>query len=262
MKAIILAAGKGQRLQKYASGIPKGMLKFAGKTLIEWQVDCLHDCGISDISIVTGFAGDKIKLSGIKYYKNQYYNETNMVASLMCCANEFDDDILICYADILYERRLVKQLMLEKGDYVVLADNDWKKYWKIRYGRIDYDVETFQIDKDKKIINIGQKCQDPLEIDARYIGLLKFSKNGLNKAKKIYETACIEYGRSNWGDIQRCPQEAYMTDLLEQIILSGNIVKASLVNNGWVEFDTNDDYELLNRLWANDGLSRLIDLNK
>ncbi|MCX4384219.1 MAG: phosphocholine cytidylyltransferase family protein [Clostridia bacterium] len=262
MKAVILAAGKGQRLQKYASGMPKGMLNFAGKALIEWQVNHLRDCGISDISVVTGYAGDKIKIDGIKYYKNLYYDTTNMVASLMCCSEEFNDDILICYADILYERRLIRQIASEKGDYVVLADIDWKNYWQMRYGQIDFDIESFKIDEQKRIINIGQDCQDPTEIDARYIGLLKFSKAGIDRAKRLYNSACEKYGLSPWGEIKRCPQKAYMTDLLEKLISLGEEIHASLVSKGWVEFDTNEDYELLSKLWLNNDLYRLIDLNK
>lgn len=262
MKAIILAAGKGQRLQKYALGIPKGMLDFAGKTLIEHQVECLRDCGISDISIVTGYAGNKIKISGVKYYKNLYYDTSNMVASLMCCSKEFNDDILICYADILYERRLIQQIESEKGDYIVLADIDWKNYWLLRYGQVDFDIESFKIDEDKRIIDIGQDCKDSTEIDARYIGLLKFSRAGITRAKKLYDDACKEYGLSDWGQIKRCPKKAYMTDLIEKLISLGDVVKASLVRRGWVEFDTNEDYELLNKLWLNNNLSQLIDLNK
>ena len=100
MKAVILAAGKGQRLQKYASGIPKGMLNFAGKALIEWQVEHLRDCGISDISVVTGYAGDKIKIEGIKYYKNLLYDTTNMVASLMFSNQRYYDQNTLHYINV------------------------------------------------------------------------------------------------------------------------------------------------------------------
>ena len=85
---------------------------------------------------------------------------------------------------------------------------------------------------------------------------------GIDRANKLYNAACEEYGLSNWGEIKRCPQKAYMTDLLEKLIALGDDVQASLVSKGWVEFDTNEDYELLNKLWLNKGLSRLIDLNK
>ena len=62
MKAIILAAGMGTRLGKYTEDLPKCMLNFNGKPLIEQQVETLRRCGITDITIVRGYMPDKIKI--------------------------------------------------------------------------------------------------------------------------------------------------------------------------------------------------------
>lgn len=47
-------------------------------------------------------------------------------------------------------------------------------------------------------------------------------------------------------------RKAYMTDLLQAIIESGYPVKAEIFRNGWIEFDTNEDYENACK-WAEDG---------
>ena len=39
MKAVILAAGQGTRLKKYTESLPKGMLMFMGKTILERQIE-------------------------------------------------------------------------------------------------------------------------------------------------------------------------------------------------------------------------------
>ena len=95
MKAIILAAGSGTRLKKYTENLPKGMLDFMGKTLIERQIEVYKECGIKDIIIVRGFAADKITYEGVKYYTNKDYANTNMVESLMEAKAEFNDDKLL-----------------------------------------------------------------------------------------------------------------------------------------------------------------------
>ena len=64
MKAIILAAGQGTRLKKYTQDLPKGMLKFMGKTIIERQIELYRKCGVEDITVVRGFAGEKIAYVG------------------------------------------------------------------------------------------------------------------------------------------------------------------------------------------------------
>ena len=61
MQAIILAAGQGTRLKKYTENLPKGMLEFGGKTIIERQIELYRRCGVEKIIVVTGFAADKIQ---------------------------------------------------------------------------------------------------------------------------------------------------------------------------------------------------------
>ncbi len=260
MKAIIMGAGVGKRLYKYATGIPKGMLVFCGQPLMARQIACLKACGITDISILCGYAADKINFNGVKYYKCETYETTNMVESLTYAQREFDDDVLLCYADILYEKRLILQLCEEKGDYIVMADTAWQDYWKMRYGRIDYDIESFKIDRNGKITDIGKPCTDASQIDARYIGLLKMSADGLHRLINLYAGACERYGDSVWDEIGRPPRKAFMTDILQALIDGGETVKPSLVKRGWVEFDTNEDYELLCAMKADGSLKRLIDL--
>ena len=79
MKAIILAAGQGTRLKKYTKNLPKGMLSFMGKTIIERQVEMYWKFGIDKIMIVRGFAADKINYDGVTYYTNKNYANTHIL---------------------------------------------------------------------------------------------------------------------------------------------------------------------------------------
>ncbi|EGG41192.1 Hypothetical protein Nlim_2001 [Candidatus Nitrosarchaeum limnium SFB1] len=59
MKAIILAAGKGNRLLPITNEIPKSMIEFGEMSLLERMINTFRDCGISDISIVVGHNAKK-----------------------------------------------------------------------------------------------------------------------------------------------------------------------------------------------------------
>ena len=152
MKAIILAAGQGTRLKKYTENLPKGMLEFAGKTIIERQLETYRKCGIEDISLVTGFAADKIQYAGVKYYKNIEFETTNMVESLLTAQEEFVEDCIVSYSDVLFEEGMLKKMMDENGDFCVAVDDEWKSYWKMRYGREDFDTESLSIGENDSII--------------------------------------------------------------------------------------------------------------
>lgn len=252
MKAIILAAGQGTRLKKYTENLPKGMLSFMGETIIERQIKLYQKCGISKIIVVRGFAAEKINYDGVTYYENRDYANTNMVESLMAANAEFDDDIIVSYSDILFEEQMLKEMMNSAADFTVAVDDNWKKYWEKRYGRVDYDTESLAIDEQSNIVELGLENPRLEDIDARYIGLLKFSKAGLAYIKEILEDAYTNYKDTPWQQSGKTVRKAYMTDLLNAIIVSGKPVKAQHFNNGWIEFDTNEDYEKACS-WVEDG---------
>lgn len=243
MKAIILAAGQGTRLKKYTENLPKGMLNFMGETIIERQIKMYRKCGISDIIVVRGFAADKIQYENIKYYTNEDYANTNMVESLLAAKQEFDDDIIVSYSDILFEERLLKGMMDSKADFACGVDDNWQTYWQQRYGKVNFDTESLAIDDSDNITELGLESPKLEDIDARYIGILKFSKAGLQYILDIMNEAYKLPADQPWQQSGKVVKKAYMTDMLNAIIESGREVKAVHFNNGWVEFDTNEDYE-------------------
>ena len=55
-------------------------------------------------------------------------------------------------------------------------------------------------------------------------------------------------------------RQAYMTDLLMALIKDKHQVKASHYKNGWIEFDTNEDYERMSELANNGEIRAFIEL--
>lgn len=223
-----------------------------GKTIIERQIEMYRKCGIEDIIVVRGFAANKISYKGIRYYMNEDYANTNMVESLMAAKGEFDDDMIVSYSDILFEEKMLKTMMESLADFAVAVDDDWKKYWQKRYGKVDFDTESLSIDADENIVELGLENPKLEDIDARYVGLLKFSKKGLEYIERIVENAYLNFEDKPWQQSGKPVRKAYMTDLLNAVIESGEKVKAIHFCNGWIEFDTNEDYENACK-WVEDG---------
>ncbi|MBR3606314.1 MAG: phosphocholine cytidylyltransferase family protein [Lachnospiraceae bacterium] len=252
MKAIILAAGQGTRLKKYTKNLPKGMLSFMGKTIIERQIELYRKCGITKIIVVTGFAAHTINYPDIVFYHNEDYAQTNMVTSFMKAKEEFDEEIIVSYSDILVEEAMLRSMLKVPFDFSVAVDDGWKTYWQKRYGKIEFDTESLSIDAYDNITELGLENPDLEKIDARYIGLLKFSPKGLAYLEQLFCKACVEYGDKPWQQSGKSVKQAYMTDLLNAIIESGQKVKAVRFQHGWIEFDTNEDYEKACG-WVEDG---------
>jgi len=59
-KAMILAAGRGERLRPLTDTIPKPLIEVAGKPLIQYHIERLRDAGMTDIVINTAWLADSI----------------------------------------------------------------------------------------------------------------------------------------------------------------------------------------------------------
>jgi choline kinase len=240
MKYIILAAGRGTRMEEYTDTMPKSILLFGKYPLLTYHILHAKHAGMTDIIVVKGYKEEMIRMKGVKYYINKDWENTNMVESLMLARKEFDDDIIVAYGDIIYESGILEGLVTTPGDVVVTVDINWERYWKLRYGTLDKDTENLVMSNIGVISELGQPNPPLSKIDARYVGLLKFTKRALDKIVAIYEE-----DPKKW-------KKAYMTDMLQELINRKNFVVAYKINNCWLEFDTKDDYEK-SREWLEDG---------
>lgn len=241
MKAVILAAGSGNRMGKYTENLPKGMLSFNGKPLIEWQISQLRRAGISDIIIITGYMREKINYPGVTYFHNEEYSKTNMIETLLCAREILNSDLLVCYSDIIYTGALLRLAIASRSDVGVSVDSAWRGYWLQRYGSTETDLESLVV-KNGKITEIGQPVSSSAGINYRYIGLNKFSAAGIGEALRLYDEKKAK--NESWLQSRKTFKNGYMTDLLHELIQRGVEVQPIVTSGGWLEFDTCQDYDV------------------
>ena len=252
-RCLILAAGEGKRLRPFTNDIPKALVPFLGQPLIFYQLDTLLRTGIENIAISTGFQAEAFNDIGHDLYFNPDFNKTNMIESLIAARNYFqdiDEDLIISYGDIIYQRNNLEKVLNEKGDIVVMVDDNWLDLWSIRNEDPLLDAETMRFDRvNGKIIEIGKKPKGLEEIESQYTGLLKISKNKLADFLNFYD--CLDRDRLYDGNTF---SNMYMTSFLQLLIESGWKVVPAHVQHGWLEVDTVSDLTTYENLNKNGGL--------
>tara|TARA_X000000950_G_C13776860_1_gene603422 strand:- start:140 stop:907 length:768 start_codon:yes stop_codon:yes gene_type:complete len=244
MNVVILAAGVGARMKNLTKSSPKCFLKINGVSLIERLIGQLKNLGIVDISIVTGYKAKKFKFKGINYFYNKNYSKTNMFYSLMKAKKKLKKNTLIIYSDIFLTTSILKKMAKTKKNFAVAVDINWKRYWKFRFKKIQNDLETLKINKYNQIIEIGKPTKNLSGIDARYIGILKTSKETNKEIISIWEKEKNKK-RPGWGVSGNSLNKAYMTDLINHLIKTEkNRLKCNAIKfkNGWYEFDIKNDF--------------------
>lgn len=105
--AIILAAGFGSRFVPYTFEIPKGMVEVNGTSMVESQIKQLHNAGITDITIVTGYLREKyqtlIEHYGLTEIYNPQYSQANTISSLWVARAHLKNTYILSSDNLLRE---------------------------------------------------------------------------------------------------------------------------------------------------------------
>ncbi|EGU33640.1 nucleotidyl transferase [Vibrio sp. N418] len=238
-KALILAAGQGTRLRPITNDKPKCLVPLMGKSLLERQVDILTLNSIRDIHIATGYCSEQIVTLGFNTSYNERFESTNMVESLFS-AIEFirncKEDLIISYGDIVYQEENLQQLLSCDDDIVLMVDKNWKSLWSLRLDNPLEDAETFIMNDNGYVTELGKKPSCYEEIQGQYTGLIKVKADKIPEFIEFYQAldrAKIYDGNDFYN--------MYMTTFLQLLIDSGWNVKAELVEGGWLEIDSLSD---------------------
>jgi L-glutamine-phosphate cytidylyltransferase len=234
MKGIILAAGRGSRMGAMTSSQPKCMTELGGKSLFSWQKDAMKECGIDNISVVCGYLGDTFEAYPIHRFTNPRWSETNMVRSLMCADSWLHSDTcLASYSDIIYEPDTVDSLLKTSGNIVVAYHTGWRALWERRFDEPLSDAETFRVDEQGILLEIGERANSLDEIQGQYMGLLKFTPAGWKQISALLE---------NEGE--EAVDRLDMTSLLRALIKQGVQIDTTPISGLWYEVDSESDYAL------------------
>lgn len=227
--AIILAAGRGSRMGETTAESHKCLTLLDNQPLLHWQIYALKQAGIQHITLVAGYRAEMLE-GDFKKIINTRWAQTNMVSSLFCVA-DITQDTIVSYSDIVYTSQHIEDLIDKEGDLVITADRDWFALWNARMDNPLEDAETFITEGDI-LKEIGTKNDALHNIDAQYMGLLKFSPKGWNKAKAVYNSFSCEQ-----------QDKLDMTSFLN-ILCKNMTVNVVFVQGRWCEVDTNEDVEV------------------
>jgi L-glutamine-phosphate cytidylyltransferase len=241
-KTLIIAAGLGSRLKKHTENLPKCMLDFGGKTLLQRQLDVYKDCGINDISLIRGYKKEKINYKNIKYFDNKDFKNNNVLNSIFYAEKVINGNIIISYSDILFDSVTVKRLLSSDHDISVVVDIDWRGYYVGRKDHPITEAENVIFNSNNEVEKIGKINKGNDEVHGEFIGMIKLTDRGakifkqhFNRLKKIYWNKPFQRAKTF--------QNAYLTDMIQELVDIGIKVHCVIIESGWKEIDTVEDYK-------------------
>jgi len=247
MKAVIIAAGIGKRMRPLTDSLPKCMLNFNGKPLLQKHFELLHSCGIDDISVVRGYMAGKISLSGAKFYDNDRYEYNNILNSLMYAEPQINKDMVITYSDIYYTKEVLAKLIQSPFDISVIGDLNWRKAYVNRDGHPESEAESIQLGADNKVAKIGKRIEKG-SAQAEFMGMMKLSEKGCGIFKETFHSSKKRFWGNPFHEADVF-EKAYLTDMIQELVDAKIDVHCVSIQGGCVEIDTLQDYENVKSLF-------------
>lgn len=178
MKVIILGAGQGKRLLPLTAEVPKALLDIGGRSLIGRQIDAFAACGITEFSVVTGYAAGRMedalakiareKRISIKTVFNPFFSVADNLASCWMARHEMRGEFIQVNGDNLFKPDLVEVLLGAPEAPVTVAINH----------KPAYDADDMKVMMDgEQLTEIGKTL--PTEtVNAEALGFYVFRGNG------------------------------------------------------------------------------------
>lgn len=247
MKVIIIAAGSATRLGKITEKIPKGLLKINGKSILERQIELFKKNNIDDLIIITGPLKE-FGIPDISYVEDPNYQNHDVLGSLMAAEKFLNGNLITSYSDIIFEEKILNQMLDFKGNIGIPVDLDWEKNYINRIQHPKSEADNVLI-KGKNILKIKKNIPscNPDEKLGEFLGPIIFSKNGI----KIFVEKYKKLETTHQGNFHNAPslQKAYLTDMIQELIDNGVYVEPIFIHGKWCEIDTPEDIKRAEKMF-------------
>ena len=249
MKAIIVAAGVGSRLGNLTKELPKPLIDVNGKSILERQILSFKKFGIDKIVIIRGPHREKFSFNNVEYVDDDDYENHDLLGSLMVAGNELNEDVIISYGDVIFDEKILEQILSFSGNAGLAIDYNWEKNHSGKSKELLEKISVVTIENNS-ISNIGYYeniDKNPGSILGEFIGIMKLSPQSAN----YFVTKYNELKRNHDGKFHDSPSInfAIITDMINELLQHEIKFTPIKISGKWYEIDTPEDLEAAKKLF-------------
>jgi choline kinase len=247
---VIIAAGRGSRLEHNTDEIPKTLVDVMGRPMLEWILEALEAAGLSrrDVVFVCGYRADVIKARYpyFTYVTNHDWQNNNILLSLLMAREYLTQGFLSTYGDIVYDGAVVQKLVKSPAAIALGCDTAWRRRYLGRTQHPETDAEKLRADA-KRVVELSRTIPSD-QAQGEFIGVMKLSPEGASDFLTAFDRAERRYGGGQFRE-GRSFQKAYLIDLLAQMLEQGTVMEREDTHGGYMEIDTTQDLNMAEKWW-------------
>lgn len=236
MKALVLAGGRGKRLDELSAQRNKCMIPINGRPVIEYNLDNAVNAGVEEIVLVVGYRAEDI----INHLGNRYrdipiryviqWEQKGLVHAIECAKDAIGEaDFMLLLGDEVLFRPRHREMVAEfkKGDVFALCG-------VLTVENIELIKRTYTLiqGEDRRIYRLIEKPRYPLN-------------NYQGTGNCIFNNAILSY--IDITPIHHERNEKELPDLIQCAVDDGKVVKSFMICDRYTNINTKDDIELANQ---------------
>lgn len=172
MTGVILAAGRGARLNGGDDSLPKCLVRVGGETMLARNVRLLREAGLGELVVVVGCGADAVRRScpGVSFVENERFAQTNSLYSLWLARPYLRDGVVVMNCDVLVHPRLLDDLLTARHEDALLVD--------YRGAETTYSDEEMKVRVVAgRVIDLSKTMPTALA-DGENLGVVRFGPEG------------------------------------------------------------------------------------
>lgn len=255
MRVIVIGAGRGRRLMPTTADAPKCYAEVAGRRLLDWALDAFGANDIRQVCFIGGYQIDRVKADypHFEFRHNKDWENNNILASLFCATDLMDEPFICCYSDVLFTPDIVSRLASSRDDIALGVDTAWLERYVDRTDHPPDDAEKVMV-KNGQVTRIHREMP-AADAHGEYIGVSKFSKAGAARLRAHYDRCRGQFAGRPWREA-KVFEKAYKILLFQEMIEAGERIGYVDTPGGYIEVDTQQDFDYARQQWTTNHLRR------
>jgi len=248
MQVILIAAGRGSRLMPTTADAPKCYAEVQGKRMLDWAVSAFGAMRYDRICFIGGYQIELVRRDypQFEFRHNADWQNNNILASLLYAEDLMNEPFICAYSDILFTPKVIEGLAASPADIALGVDTAWLSRYEHRLQHPSDDAEKVTVENGA-VTRVHRNIAEA-EAYGEYIGVAKFSASGAAQLREHYHRRRREFTGKPWREA-KVFEKAYLIHLLQDMIESGVSMSHVDTPGGYIEVDTQEDFEYARQHW-------------
>lgn len=250
MRAIIIGAGRGSRLEHLTDEVPKTLVPVLGRPMLDQILEALAFAGFTRdrIVFISGYKADVVRsrYPDLTYVDNAEWESNNILLSLLKARELMSEGFVSTYADIVYRPEVARDVASSPHGIALGCDVDWRRRYVNRKNHPETDAEKLTAE-GSRVTRLSRKIASE-EAAGEFVGVMKVAAEAVPGFLSAFDDVASAFAGKTFRE-GRSFEKAYLIDFLQHRLEAGTEMHRVDTPGGYMEIDTLEDRSMAERWW-------------